>query len=176
MTPAQHLPGEVRLHQDSRCLGRDSAAAGPCSHTVPQLLGPQCPHPTACFLFRPFSAGSSGMPCGFAAHNFILTMLYLFRKLAFISLVFQEFYMAIIFINDEVNLIIVWHNHSVSSKHCGAALNVWLPRFSTPGSDAEWYVTVTLICSNSFQPPRNTSKCSASVPSVSFISHSAPVV
>lgn len=42
------------------------------------------------------------MICDFPALVFILNMLYPVRKLAFISLVFQEFYMGIILIHDKV--------------------------------------------------------------------------
>lgn len=168
----------MRLFQDSHGLGRSSVAApGPGSHTLPQLLGRQCLHPIACLLLRPFSDGCSGMPYNFPAHVFILNMSYVVIKLSVTSLVFQEFYMATIFIDDKVKLMIFWTQSQCFIKHCRAVLTFWLSCFSTPGSDGVQYEThVNLVCNNSSQPPRGMSKCSTSVPSRNFISHSDPAV
>lgn len=110
----------MRLFQDSHGLERSSVAApGPGSHTLPQLLGRQCLHPIACFLLRPFSDGYSGMPYNFPDHVFILNISYVVIKLSVISLVFQEFYMATIFIDDKVKLMIFWTQSQCLSNTVG---------------------------------------------------------
>lgn len=78
--------------------------SGPCSHAVPPVSAShKC---TGHFSLKSFSYGCSEMLCDFPALIFHLEHALARQKVTFISPVFQEFYIDVIFVGDKVILSI----------------------------------------------------------------------